>query len=275
LLAPLPLVGTLNPYRYRGYRYDNETGLYYLQSRYYDPQTGRFISADGLLATTGATQALNLLVYCNNSPVNASDPTGMMSDEEYKKMNPQAQAAYDAWLSADLARQQAENQMSPGARAARDRWKAAPKNTVSPYVPDSPSLIISSSPAPDDGYSAWGGGWGYVHRFSGPSSDGTILSGGSDLYYYHSDTTAIPSIGIGRIDMSAGADAKTGYGFSIGASLIAFDFGTLNVTIPGVGSTHISFTGTVGSFGATVGYVPGVGPKFGGADIVGLTFQIN
>ena len=39
-------VGQKNPYRYRGYRYDNETGLYYLQSRYYGPNTGRFINAD-------------------------------------------------------------------------------------------------------------------------------------------------------------------------------------------------------------------------------------
>ncbi|MEA4827168.1 MAG: RHS repeat-associated core domain-containing protein, partial [Clostridium sp.] len=39
-------VGIKNPYRYRGYRYDNETGLYYLQSRYYNPEWGRFINAD-------------------------------------------------------------------------------------------------------------------------------------------------------------------------------------------------------------------------------------
>ncbi len=39
-------VGAQNPYRYRGYRYDTETGLYYLNSRYYDPELGRFINAD-------------------------------------------------------------------------------------------------------------------------------------------------------------------------------------------------------------------------------------
>ena len=40
-------IANVNPYRYRGYYYDIETGLYYLQSRYYDPETGRFINADG------------------------------------------------------------------------------------------------------------------------------------------------------------------------------------------------------------------------------------
>ena len=44
-------VGTLNPFRYRGYCYDTETGLYYLNSRYYGPVTQRFVNADGLLAT--------------------------------------------------------------------------------------------------------------------------------------------------------------------------------------------------------------------------------
>ena len=44
-------IGTLNPLRYRGYVYDTETGLYYLQSRYYNPEMGRFINADGLAAT--------------------------------------------------------------------------------------------------------------------------------------------------------------------------------------------------------------------------------
>lgn len=57
LLTTVTLVSTLgvdNPIRYRGYYYDTETGLYYLQSRYYDPHTGRFINADDI-AFLGAT----------------------------------------------------------------------------------------------------------------------------------------------------------------------------------------------------------------------------
>ena len=43
-------VGFINPIRYRGYYYDSETGFYYLQSRYYDPETGRFLNADNIIS---------------------------------------------------------------------------------------------------------------------------------------------------------------------------------------------------------------------------------
>ena len=67
----------INPLRYRGYYYDTETGFYYLQSRYYDPEIGRFINADSY-ASTDATGLLstNMFAYCENDPVNKSDPTG-------------------------------------------------------------------------------------------------------------------------------------------------------------------------------------------------------
>ena len=77
--ANLPLNGvvTINPFRYRGYLYDSETGLYYLRSRYYDPATGRFLSPDSIdyLEPTDP-QGLNLYAYCENDPVNNIDPTG-------------------------------------------------------------------------------------------------------------------------------------------------------------------------------------------------------
>lgn len=72
-------VGAKNPYRYRGYRYDVETGLYSLSSRYYDPNIGRFINADDtsiLQLTQGSVLGANLFAYCGNNPVNNSDPTG-------------------------------------------------------------------------------------------------------------------------------------------------------------------------------------------------------
>ena len=72
-------IGYKNPYRYRGYRYDNETDLYYLQSRYYDPEIGRFISADDLLATSCGVLEHNMYVYCNNNPINQMDSSGDIS----------------------------------------------------------------------------------------------------------------------------------------------------------------------------------------------------
>ena len=70
-------VAEANPLRYRGYYYDAETGFYYLQSRYYDPEIGRFINADSY-ASTDATGLLstNMFAYCENDPVNKSDPSG-------------------------------------------------------------------------------------------------------------------------------------------------------------------------------------------------------
>ena len=69
-------LGKLNPFRYRGYVYDTETGLYYLGSRYYNPETGRFINADNQLSTGSDLTGMNLFAYCGNNPVNRIDPTG-------------------------------------------------------------------------------------------------------------------------------------------------------------------------------------------------------
>ena len=69
-------IGYINPIRYRGYYYDNETGFYYLQSRYYDPSMGRFINADSQLNIGEGPLGCNLFTYCGNDPVNYADPSG-------------------------------------------------------------------------------------------------------------------------------------------------------------------------------------------------------
>lgn len=67
----------INPLRYRGYVYDQETGFYYLQSRYYDPAISRFLNADGYAVTgEGDVLGYNMFAYCNNDPVNKSDTDG-------------------------------------------------------------------------------------------------------------------------------------------------------------------------------------------------------
>jgi RHS repeat-associated protein len=70
------IVNTLNPFRYRGYYYDTETGLYYLQSRYYNPQWGRFLNADGYVNANGDLVGFNMYTYCSNNPVMYIDPSG-------------------------------------------------------------------------------------------------------------------------------------------------------------------------------------------------------
>ena len=67
----------LNPFRYRGYYYDEETGFYYLKSRYYDPEVGRFITIDDIsYIDTETINGLNLYAYCGNNPVMNVDPNG-------------------------------------------------------------------------------------------------------------------------------------------------------------------------------------------------------
>ena len=69
-------LGTLNPLRYRSYVYDTETGYYYLQSRYYDPEIGRFINGDSFVVTGQGFVGNNMFAYCGNNPVSRYDPTG-------------------------------------------------------------------------------------------------------------------------------------------------------------------------------------------------------
>ena len=73
-----PILRRLNPLRYRGYVYDEDTTMYYLQSRYYDPTTGRFINADNtiFIGSSGTAIGDNIFTYCENDPVNRSDAEG-------------------------------------------------------------------------------------------------------------------------------------------------------------------------------------------------------
>ena len=71
-------LGRQQPFRYRGYVYDTETGFYYLQSRYYDPSTCRFISADVLLSTGQGVIGHNSFAYCLNDPVDLLDESGLL-----------------------------------------------------------------------------------------------------------------------------------------------------------------------------------------------------
>ena len=69
-------ISTLNPIRYRGYYYDEDLELYYLQSRYYDSEIGRFINSDNITDSGAGVLGYNTYLYCGNNPVNSSDPSG-------------------------------------------------------------------------------------------------------------------------------------------------------------------------------------------------------
>ena len=73
-------LGKNNPFRYRGYVYDEETGFYYLQSRYYNPEVGRFISSDVLLSTGQGVLGHNAYAYCGNNPASRIDTEGDLWD---------------------------------------------------------------------------------------------------------------------------------------------------------------------------------------------------
>ena len=104
----------INPLRYRGYYYDNETGFYYLQSRYYDPANRRFINADSLSSTGQGFLGTNMFAYCNNCPTIYHDPSGhaispltnnrtAIREGDYGKSNkrpgPRSNAARDELIS--------------------------------------------------------------------------------------------------------------------------------------------------------------------------------
>ena len=103
---PLSTTGTMattlgqqNPLRYRGYVYDQETGLYYLQSRYYNPEIGRFINADGYTSTGQGFSGNNTFVYCGNNPVLFVDSSGTrheMHGASARPYDPDDYAAYRA-----------------------------------------------------------------------------------------------------------------------------------------------------------------------------------
>ncbi len=76
IISAAGAMADVNPLRYRGYYYDSETGFYYLQSRYYDPEICRFINGDKYSATATGYLGYNMFAYCNNNPIIAADYDG-------------------------------------------------------------------------------------------------------------------------------------------------------------------------------------------------------
>ncbi len=100
-------VGLDQPFRYRGYVYDAETGWYYLQSRYYDPATCRFISADVLLSTGQGVIGHNSFACCLNNPVNCCDTSGcacVINEQERMLIEDRASGSLTVFFNQDTAK---------------------------------------------------------------------------------------------------------------------------------------------------------------------------
>lgn len=80
-------LGYYNPFRYRGYVWDEETWMYYLRSRYYYPELQRFIGEDHFLGARGRLLSHNSYTYGNNTPVISSDFDGNESEISYLKLS--------------------------------------------------------------------------------------------------------------------------------------------------------------------------------------------
>lgn len=145
--TPNSPLANANPYRYRSYRYDNETGYYYLQSRYYNPETGRFISADGLLKSSETTLGHNMYSYVNNNPIMFTDPTGFAWKwwEDYK-----------AWVV--------------NGWKAVGRWRDDVVDDIVENTPDSVANYIVEH-------------FEVYHESVTPRCQGGLSSGGCGLYY--------------------------------------------------------------------------------------------
>ncbi len=84
-------LANINPYTFRGYIWDKETNLYYLNSRYYNPETGRFLNGDGMIQSSSSVLGNNLFTYTENNPVMNVDPTGYCSFVGPNEIDPSAQ----------------------------------------------------------------------------------------------------------------------------------------------------------------------------------------
>ena len=92
-------IATINSYTYRGYRYDSEIGMYYLNSRYYNPEIGRFINSDGLLGLEGDILSTNMYAYCGNDPINHTDNSGYArAKQTYVYKGAEAYAEIASWI---------------------------------------------------------------------------------------------------------------------------------------------------------------------------------
>jgi RHS repeat-associated protein len=116
------------PFRYAGYRYDVETKLYYLQQRYYNPETGRFLTLDPVLGDKENPITQNGYVYADNNPVMLKDPDGEYVKHYYNKAKKKVDKTLRGWAKKGYVKK------SIGKAALKGAAKGAAKGAIIGYV---------------------------------------------------------------------------------------------------------------------------------------------
>ena len=253
-------VAAYNPFRYRGYRYDGDTRLYYLQSRYYDPAIGRFINADGLYSTNQGYVGYNMYTYGNNNPTRYVDPSGYLTKEQEAIAIKYFGSVWEFYLYRDKyelsfnppTTQQKVNPLSQlmhtGSYAGYDNW-----NTIPGQIFHEQAMLIEISGIDVNKDEK-------VPLAAGASF--TVMSGGWDFGnaqinlfdFLHGEAFA------GFTSESFGAGAMV----SLLHPNVSFSAGPVDVTI----------AGEIGSLGAGIGYKEG-SFQLGAAAGVGMSFSIS
>ncbi len=167
-------IAILNPFRYRGYYFDIETGLYYLQNRYYDPQLGRFISADISSINPQSIFGFNLYAYCSCNPVMCKTSSNLSFGNAIPTL-PNGQ--YNGELSGKLA---TNNMWSNG-----NKINLISNSKKDNYV----SMLHFSIPLLNLGHSA---------NFGGLSYTCTVQFGNPDIFYsFLNEGDESASVGVG------------------------------------------------------------------------------
>ena len=161
-------IGHINPLRYRGYYYDRETRLYYLQSRYYDFANCRFINADGVV-TTNVAEFLecNMFAYCTNNPIN-------FSDEDGKCYYANGVWTHDAWENIGGYEKKPEPKGVGGGISAAGGWGVAGSVSAAIIEDDCGNVALSLT-------AGFGGGLGA--SLTADLGIGNVGTMASQLYY--------------------------------------------------------------------------------------------
>ncbi len=168
-----------NPFRYRGYMYDEESGLYYLQSRYYDPVTGRFVNADGFVSTGQGLMGNNMFAYCNNNPVMYVDPNGQFFGAVALALIAGATMAFLSSCSAKSKEPEPEPEPSP-----EPSPEPEPQPQPDPVYPDSSDSSSYVDPGYSSSDSSYDNNYNYdsSYDYNNNSYDNNYSS--SQTYYY-------------------------------------------------------------------------------------------